>query len=168
VVSVGLLLAPFLLVLWLKRRRRRRREAQPLASDRMSGGWAEVVDRAVDLGASVTPTDTRREVSVALAERFPAAGLVGVAQRSDAGVVAKGEPTHADVEAMWAEVDGVLGRMCSSVSPMRRRIATVSPRSLGLRRGALARHLWSGAMRVVGTVRAGMAGRSPRPRKDAQ
>ncbi len=168
VVSVGLLLAPFLLVLWLKRRRRRRREAQPLASDRMSGGWAEVVDRAVDLGASVTPTDTRREVSVALAERFPAAGLVGVAQRIDAGVFAKDEPTHADVEAMWAEVDGVLGRMCSSVSPMRRRIATVSPRSLGLRRGALARHLWSGAMRVVGTVRAGMAGRSPRPRKDAQ
>ena len=165
--SLAVILAPFLVILWLKRRRRRQREARPLASDRMSGGWAEVVDRAVDLGASVTPSDTRHEVSVALAERFPAAGVVAVAQRIDAGVFAEGEPTPADVEAMWAEVDGVLGRMSSSVSPVKRRVAAVSPRSLGLRRGALAARLRMVVARVIGAVRARTADLLARRRKES-
>ena len=166
--SIALLLMPVLFVLWLKRRRRRQRAARPLASDRMSGGWAEVVDRAVDLGVSVTPTDTRREVSLALAEHYPAAGVVGAAQLIDAGVFAEGEPTTADVAAMWAEVDGVLGRMSSSVSPMRRRLAAVSLRSLGVRRGALTGRVRSVVKRVVSLEGTKAAGRWPGKGKDAQ
>lgn len=166
--SIALLLMPVLFVLWLKRRRRRQRAARPLASDRMSGGWAEVVDRAVDLGVSVTPTDTRREVSLALAEHYPAAGVVGAAQLIDAGVFAEGEPTTADVAAMWAEVDGVLGRMSSSVSPMRRRLAAVSLRSLGVRRGALTCWVRSVVKRVVSLEGTKAAGRWPGKGKDAQ
>lgn len=134
----------------------------------MSGGWAEVVDRAVDLGVSVTPTDTRREVSLALAEHYPAAGVVGAAQLIDAGVFAEGEPTTADVAAMWAEVDGVLGRMSSSVSPMRRRLAAVSLRSLGVRRGALTGRVRSVVKRVVSLEGTKAAGRWPGKGKDAQ
>lgn len=112
-------------------------------SERSSGGWLEIVDHATDLGARIDPTLTRRELSGQFEESYPGAGALVVAELADAGVFGPAEPAEADVEAMWREVDVVLGRMDTSVSRRRRFLARVSPRSLGLSRQALSRSLSS-------------------------
>ena len=60
------------------------------------------------------------------------------------------------------------GRMSSSVSPMRRRLAAVSLRSLGVRRGALTGRVRSVVKRVVSLEGTKAAGRWPGKGKDAQ
>lgn len=140
-VGVGgsaLVASPFVLVIALKRRRRSRRLSDPVLSDRAHGGWLEVVDRATDLGTTVTPLATRRETSAEIETAFPSAGSVAIAEQIDASVFSEGEPTAGDVSRMWAEVDAVLGRMSGSVPRWRRWVSTVSPRSLGVTRHQLA------------------------------
>ncbi len=143
VVSLAVLLGPLVLIVALKRRRRERRKESPVMSERSSGGWLEIVDHATDLGARIDPTLTRRELSGQFEESYPGAGALVVAELADAGVFGPAEPAEADVEAMWREVDVVLGRMDTSVSRRRRFLARVSPRSLGLSRQALSRSLSS-------------------------
>ncbi|AEG43388.1 transglutaminase family protein [Isoptericola variabilis] len=167
-VPLALLVLPFLLVLGLKARRRRRRRTAPVVADRVSGGWREVVDAATDLGAGVPRGATRREGARLLAEQLPAAAApttTTLAHRADATVFGAVEPTEAEVEQFWAEVDRLVGELHGGV-PWRRRVAArLSLRSL---RGADAPPLHVAAGRVVAGVVAGAGRRAAGPWRRVQ
>lgn len=131
VLPLLVLLSPFALVIAAKSRRRSRRIAAATTVDRLSGGWREVVDTAVDLGTPVPVSATRRETARDLAEHFPGAPVVPVAERADAAVFGAGEPTEAEATAFWAEVDRVVGDMSQSVGRWQRLRGRVSLRSFG-------------------------------------
>jgi transglutaminase-like putative cysteine protease len=131
VAAVGLpllvLLGPALLVLWLKARRRRRRFRDGTPSQRIAGGWAEVVDAVRDLGGSPPARATRRETATALAG---VDGAVALAERADAGVFAPGEPTEDEVARYWSDVRTAVGGATAAVGPWRALRGRLSPRSL--------------------------------------
>lgn len=81
------------------RRRRRRRTGPP--ARRLSAAWRDLVDHARDLGHGITGQLTRREQATAIGfER-----LTLLARQADRYVFGAAEPTDADAEAYWAEVD---------------------------------------------------------------
>ncbi|KAE8763110.1 transglutaminaseTgpA domain-containing protein [Georgenia thermotolerans] len=129
------LVSPLLLVLALKARRRARRRSSGTPSQRVAGGWAELVDAAADLGVPVRRGATRleaaREVAGALA--VPpglAAGTAELAERADAGTFAAGEPDDGAVEGYWRDVAAALAGLGRAVGRRRWWRARVSPRSL--------------------------------------
>ena len=124
------LAAPFAAVLLLKLLRRRRRREEGAPSQRASGAWAEVIDTARDLGAKPPAGGTRRDDARLVADALAAPAVVAVAERADAGVFGPGEPADADVEALWREVDEVVGGMRGSVGFWRRLRSRLSLRSL--------------------------------------
>ncbi|MCR2813152.1 transglutaminase domain-containing protein [Microbacterium sp. zg.Y1084] len=131
--AVGLLLvlaAPFLAVLLLKLLRYRRRRGRGAPSERAQGAWDEIVDTARDLGAKPPTGGTRREDAREVAEALTAPGVVVVAERADAGIFGPGEPADEDVEALWRDVDEVIGGLRGSVGFWRRLRSRLSPRSL--------------------------------------
>jgi hypothetical protein len=130
-----ILLAPLLVIGALKVRRRRRRQNAARAADRLSGGWDEIVDRAGDLGTPLSRGITRREGAVVLADRYPVAGMIGVADRADTGVFGPDDPSDADVSAFWGEVDAIVTGMTLSRSRWQRLRARLSLRSFVARRG---------------------------------
>ncbi|PFG42142.1 transglutaminase superfamily protein [Isoptericola jiangsuensis] len=138
VVTVGVpllvLAAPLLAILLFKARRLRRRRSAPVAVDRVSGGWREVLDTATDLGAVVPGAATRRESARLLAEQ-PATSAAGptttaLAHRADQVVFGAGTPTDAETAAYWADVDTAVRDMQRSVPWGRRVRARFSLRSV--------------------------------------
>ncbi|MCK9792671.1 transglutaminase-like domain-containing protein [Isoptericola sp. 4D.3] len=123
-VPLAILALPLLLILGFKRRRLRRRRTAPEPTDRVSGGWREVVDAATDLGAGVPRAATRREGARLVAEQVPSAAPTTalLAHRADATVFGAGTPTDDEVVRFWAEVDEAVGTMRAGV-PWRRRVA---------------------------------------------
>lgn len=132
-VAVGgllILALPFVVIAAVKARRRARRRRAAAAVERVIGGWAEVVDLGRDLGHEPPGGATRRETGRGLAEHYPAAGVVTLARHTDAGVFGPGDPALEDVEALWGEVESVLGAMSGSVGWWTRTRARFSLRSL--------------------------------------
>ncbi len=123
VVPLGLVALPFALILGYKSRRRLRRRRVGAPVDRISGGWREVLDTAVDLGQDVPTGATRRETATVLDVEYPAAATVTLAQRADATVFGAGDPTDAEVEAYWKGIETAVGQMRASV-PWRRRVTS--------------------------------------------
>ena len=124
-VVLAILAGPWLTVMWLKARRRRRRRTAPSVVARMEGGWAEVVDRARDVGRSPPPHATRRQ----------AAAVVGgssfqVAEHADRASFGPGDPAPAEADALWANVDAVLAELEEGLPRWVRLRARVDPRSL--------------------------------------
>ncbi|QWT24554.1 transglutaminase-like domain-containing protein [Subtercola sp. PAMC28395] len=128
-IVLAILIGPIVVIGVLKARRRRRRATAGRPSDRLSGGWSEVVDTAVDLGASLTPGTTRREGATAIAERFPESGVTTLAAEVDHGVFGPGEPSDEQVAVFWSEVDVIVRAMKKSVSRWRRARGRLSLRS---------------------------------------
>jgi hypothetical protein len=133
-VYVGLpllvLLGPGALLVALKLRRRRRRATAGPPSERIAGGWAEVVDTARDLGVRPLPRGTRRETASVLSETYGTTSAVALAERADAGVFAPGEPSEAEVASFWSEVEQSLRGMTGSVGRWRRLRRWLAPTSL--------------------------------------
>ncbi|MGC5167648.1 transglutaminaseTgpA domain-containing protein [Luteimicrobium sp. DT211] len=121
-IPLVLILLPFALVLGYKSRRRLRRRRAGDPADRISGGWHEVLDAAVDLGHPVPAGATRREVGTALDAAYPSAGTLTLAHDADATVFGTGEPTDVDVEAYWGGIEAAVAQMRASV-PWRKRMA---------------------------------------------
>lgn len=138
IVTIGLgslgilfvLLAPFVVIGALKAARRRQRRSAERASDRISGGWDELVDRAADHGAPVRPGGTRREEAGVLSAAFAEPRVATLATRADTEVFGPSEPTAADVEEFWTQVDEIVGGMGKGRSWWRRLGARLSIRSL--------------------------------------
>ena len=119
---IVVLFAPSLLLGLLRARRRRRRATAADRAERMSGGWAELVDTARDAGTPIGVGATRREQGAALDERFPDAGVGSLAVRADAAIFGSGTPSDTEVAAFWADVDTAAGGIRRSV-PWRQRFA---------------------------------------------
>lgn len=139
---VGLAGIPIVLVLLLiaaivlaKALRARRRARAPRASDRASGGWSEVLDRARDLGVAAPPSATRREAAELLRTELQGTSALAVAERADAGVFDATEPTEEDLRALWADVDQLCQEMSRSVGWWSRLRARLSTKSLRHRTG---------------------------------
>lgn len=131
------LVGPLVAIVLAKSRRRQRRRSATAPVDRVSGGWREVADLAVDLGSTVVPGATRRETAAVLHQQHATPRLLVVADQADAVVFGRGEPGQEEVAAFWAEVDGLIGEMQGSAGRWRRLRARLSVRSLAPRRRAV-------------------------------
>lgn len=131
-IPLAALIVPLLLIAWLKVRRRRRRFREGPPSQRVAGGWNEVLSLATDMGVGTNPRATRRESAAGLAEAFPAAtgSTTLLARRADAGIFGPGEPDEDEVRDYWRQVEASLTDMTSSVGYWQRMRARYSPRSL--------------------------------------
>ena len=132
-ISAGVLLllaSPFIVIgAWKAARRRARRNAER-ASDRISGGWDELTDRAVDYGARFPAGATRVEEAATLSAALEIPTATALADHADRQVFGPAEPTSQDVEAFWKEIDAVVGGMGSGVGFWKRLKARLSVRSL--------------------------------------
>lgn len=95
------LLSPALTVLVVKLVRRRSRRRAAAAADRVTGGWEEYVDVAVDHGLTAAPTATRSELAAHFAGGDPAAQGALLAAWADRAVFDEGEPAAGIDEQFW-------------------------------------------------------------------
>ncbi|MEV4686955.1 transglutaminase-like domain-containing protein [Microbacterium sp. LWH3-1.2] len=138
IVSIGVgalgllavLLAPFIVIGALKAARRRKRREAERASDRISGGWDELVDRASDFGAPVRAGATRQEDAGVLTAAFSEPRVATLASRADLEVFGPTEPSPDDIEAFWTQVDEIVGGMAKGRSVWQRLGARLSIRTL--------------------------------------
>ncbi|MFB9166249.1 transglutaminase domain-containing protein [Arthrobacter psychrochitiniphilus] len=123
---------PLILIVVLKSRRRKKRLTTGLPTDRVGGGWSEVLSLATDLGAGPEPSGTRRESAAALYGAFPAtAGTTALlAERADAAIFGPGQPSEEEVATYWQNVEHSAQGMTGSVGFWKRQRAKFSPRSL--------------------------------------
>lgn len=102
--------------------RRRWRRTRGRTSDRIAGGWAELVDHARDLGVEVPPVGTRpaqaRRVSSGLPTPEQTARL---ARQADDGAFAPVDPPEEAAVGLWREVMS-LRRTLSGAQLLRRRL----------------------------------------------
>jgi hypothetical protein len=110
-------LGPFVGIMWVKARRRKRRRTAGRPCDRVTCGWQEVMDHAVDCGSSLPPVAPRNELAAVIG---PSA--VALAERADFSTFGPAETDDEYAAAFWilvddslSEVDGTLGRRGSAV-----------------------------------------------------
>ncbi|MFB8387059.1 transglutaminase family protein [Microbacterium sp. NPDC055910] len=127
---LALLAAPFIVIGVFKAARRRRRRAAERPSDRISGGWDELVDRAVDYGTPVNSGGTRQEDAVTVADAFAESRVATLATRADLEVFGPTDPTPADIDEFWRQVDDIVGGMAAHRSLWQRMRARLNLRSL--------------------------------------
>ncbi|UXW86326.1 transglutaminase-like domain-containing protein [Microbacterium azadirachtae] len=127
---LAILASPFIVIGAWKAARRRKRRAAALAADRISGGWDELTDRAVDYGARLPVGATRAEEAQTVATSLTVPAVTTLADQADAQVFGPSEPTAEDVDAFWREVDGIVAGLGKEASWRRRMLARLSLRSL--------------------------------------
>lgn len=134
--GLSMLLLPLVMVLILKWRRARRRRAG-VGAHAVAGGWAEIVDAAVDLRQPVLPVSTRSEVAAEVGKRFDPDGvllvhqrLADLAHRADRGVFAPRAPNNHEVDMYWKDVQEALAGIRRGVRWRQRIGARLSLRSL--------------------------------------
>ncbi|MBS1674134.1 MAG: transglutaminase domain-containing protein [Actinobacteria bacterium] len=125
-----ILALPFIVIGAWKAARRRRRRAAAQTADRISGGWDELTDRAVDYGARIPAGSTRAEEAQTVATALTVPAVTALADRADAQVFGPTEPTDADVDAFWREVDGIVAGLGKDAPWHRRMRARLSLRSI--------------------------------------
>ncbi|QCR20108.1 transglutaminase-like domain-containing protein [Agrococcus sp. SGAir0287] len=133
-LALLVLASPFIVIGLLKARRRRRRFEAATESERLAGGWHQVVDEAVDLGLPVPAGVTRREVAADVEERYPRSRAVAIGEYVDAGVFGPGEPHRGEIDAFWKDVDRSVAAMRQEASRRQRILGMLSLRSFLRRR----------------------------------
>lgn len=130
-VSLPLLVvaAPFAAIAGIKARRRRRRRSSGAPATRISGGWAELVDQARDLGSPVPAKITRREAA-RLLEGGGLPGVTHLAGDADAAVFGRETPGPETAAAFWAGVDATIEAARAPLGRVDRLRASVSLASL--------------------------------------
>lgn len=144
---LALLAAPFIVMGVIKGTRRARRRNAARAADRVSGGWDELVDSAVDLRTPVAIGATRAESAAAVGAAFEEPRVAELATRADREVYGPGDPSPDEVEAFWREVDDIVGGMKGTTTRWQRIRARLSLRSL--RRGGTGTDLRDRVRRVL-------------------
>ncbi len=94
-LTLGILLllaAPFIVMGVIKGVRRARRRNAERTADRISGGWDELVDSAVDLRAPVAIGATRAESALVVGSTFDDPRVTQLAHRADVDVFGPGDP----------------------------------------------------------------------------
>lgn len=133
VVGAAVLGAPFgalgLLagaVVGLKARRRKRRRLSGGPANRISGAWSELVDHARDLGQPVPRRATRLELTPFLT----VPGSVDIARATDAALFGVHEPTDAEADALWKQVESALEATVAPLPKAARARAAINLTSL--------------------------------------
>lgn len=127
---IAVLLGPSIALGIARAVRRRRRARAADAADRLDGGWAEVVDAAVDVGTALPAGGTRREQAAVLEGRYPDAGTLTLAHRADTAVFGAADPSDDDAAKYWADVRTATERMARAVPWHCRLRARLFPKSL--------------------------------------
>jgi hypothetical protein len=126
-------ITPIALIIGLKMRRRRARMSSDSLVDRVSGGWAEIVDRARDLGRSPAPSATRTEQAEQLVSLYSRlterADPRVLARQADMTVFAPDTITPGQASTYWTTVDDAVGGLNRSVSVLGRIRGSLSVRS---------------------------------------
>ncbi len=123
-------MSPFIVIGAWKAAKRRSRRTAARTADRISGGWDELTDRAVDYGARLTPGRTRPEEAAAVVATLAVPRVADLAERADVDVFGPTDPTPEDVEAFWSEVDAIVGGLGEDAGFWKRIKARLSLRSL--------------------------------------
>lgn len=118
-----------LAIIGLKISRRKRRRTRGTPAERVSGGWREIVDLAVDLGAPRPPRDTRRVV----ARQLGATPLVQLAYAADAVNFGPEQADDGDATRYWRSVEETRAQLLAQVGRRRRMAAALSLASFGIR-----------------------------------
>ena len=147
---LALLMSPFIVIGAWKAAKRRSRRTAARPADRISGGWDELTDRAVDYGARLSQGSTRPEEAAAVVATLAVPRVEDLAQRADAEVFGPSDPTPGDVEAFWNEVDSIVGGLGKDAGFWKRTKARLSIRSL---LGGTAISARVGALREAATAR---------------
>ncbi len=129
VLVLAVLAAPFLAVIGAKWRRRALRRSAPTALERISGGWREFADAALDHGYDPPPSSTRREMATTIGGSR-AAALASVADRA---VFSPMAPSPTEADSVWRAVDDLRRALAKRETRWKRFVAAVSLRSLGYR-----------------------------------
>ncbi|RMB61982.1 transglutaminase-like domain-containing protein [Tessaracoccus antarcticus] len=128
------IVVPLALVLGLKARRRSRRRHHAEPGNRVAGAWAELVDRARDLGRSPSPAATRTEQAEQLLDDFPRihpqADPEMISRQADRLVFAPEQPSADAVDSYWLQARDVDRGLRRSVSWPRWLLAKLSTKSL--------------------------------------
>lgn len=127
---LAVLMSPFILIGAWKAARRRSRRTAARPADRISGGWDELTDRAVDYGARLAPGGTRPEEAAAVAATLDVPHVATLARRADVEVFGPTDPTPEDVDAFWSEVETIVGTLGEKAGFWKRMKARLSLRSL--------------------------------------
>lgn len=127
---LAILASPFIVIGAWKAAKRRARRTAARTSDRISGGWDELTDRATDYGARIAPGGTRVEDAATVVATLDVPKAAALAQRADAEIFGPTDPTPADVEAFWSEVDDIVGGLGKEAGFWRRWKARANLRSL--------------------------------------
>ena len=126
---LALFAAPIVTILAIKSHRRRRRLAASRPEDRITGGWQQLVDTAVDFGYRPATWHTRSEVAHDLA----GAGVLQLDWLAPAADAAQFSPTPVDDErarSYWREVDDRSAELLGGLGFWRRWRAKLSLASL--------------------------------------
>ncbi|WP_245570367.1 transglutaminase-like domain-containing protein [Microbacterium luticocti] len=121
-LGVLLVVGPFGVILLAKVLRRRSRRQAPQPAERITGGWEEYVDAAVDHGLPAPGTQTRSEVAAGYATAHAAV----LAAEADRAVFAASPPAADDAERFWAIVDQERRSLREALPLWRRALAAVS------------------------------------------
>jgi hypothetical protein len=128
---VGLALSPFLMVIAAKVRRRRLRRSAESIVERISGGWREFEDAALDRGIEPAPSSTRSEIAHLVGARVGGAQAAVLAAVADRAVFSSEEPTEAEAESVWRVVEELGAGLDHDLTRWQRLKARISLRSLG-------------------------------------
>ena len=129
-LAVAIVSAPFLAIVGAKWRRRALRRTAPTSVDRISGGWREFADAAIDHGYDPPPAATRSE----FARTIGGSRAAALASVSDRAVFSPSMPSSADADTVWRAVDDLRRSLGKRQSRWRRFVALISLRSLGVSR----------------------------------
>lgn len=89
----------------IRRTRARRGDSDP--RQQVVGGWDDLVDTFVDLGAARSDGATRREVADRVAEAYPDLAVRALAGGADAGAFAPGDLAAEQAAGYWDEIERV-------------------------------------------------------------
>ncbi|WP_313813303.1 transglutaminaseTgpA domain-containing protein [Glutamicibacter sp.] len=130
--SIFVLLLPFMLIALLKHRRRTKRATTGSTSDRIDGGWQELLSAATDHRVVTQVGATRRENAALLAAGFTQLGEQAyvMARTADEANFSAQYPDEAAVKDYWEEVTRQSAAMGEKMSTWQKLRAKYSPRSL--------------------------------------
>lgn len=118
--------APFLLVIAAKLRRRQLRRRADSARSKITAGWQDLTDSALDYGYSPPPAATRNEFAATVGGRTREVALL-----ADRAIFSPGEPGVRDAIELWRAVDEIRASMALGKTRWQRLRALISVRSLG-------------------------------------
>jgi len=134
-LAIAVLVSPFIVIIGAKMRRRRARRRAATTVERITGGWREFEDAALDHGILPPTGSTRSQVAASVGGVAPAV-LAGIADRA---VFSPDTLDPAEADRVWRAVQDLTDGLDTGLTRWQRIKARVSLRSFGGRGGSRSR-----------------------------